>query len=111
MKTKDDGDGEGRGASRARDHLANERTYLAWLRTGANVMKLGLAIAKFVEGGNRRAIAAGIVLIVVGALGVVEGAVRYRRVNREIERGGFATGSRGREPVIAGVVLIIAVGA
>ncbi|WP_139307046.1 DUF202 domain-containing protein, partial [Modestobacter sp. DSM 44400] len=27
---------------RARDHLANERTYLAWLRTGANVMVVGL---------------------------------------------------------------------
>lgn len=33
--------------SHARDHLANERTYLAWLRTSANVMALGLAAAKF----------------------------------------------------------------
>ena len=30
-----------------RDHLANERTQLAWLRTGANVMVVGLAVARF----------------------------------------------------------------
>ena len=31
---------------RVRDHLANERTYLAWLRTGASTMGLGVVIAK-----------------------------------------------------------------
>jgi Domain of unknown function (DUF202) len=36
-------------ATLVRDHLANERTYLAWLRTTASVIVLGLAIAKFVE--------------------------------------------------------------
>ncbi|MFD8034708.1 YidH family protein [Streptomyces sp. NPDC059717] len=33
--------------SRAREHLANERTYLAWLRTGISVAALGVAVAKF----------------------------------------------------------------
>ena len=36
--------------SRTRDELANERTFLAWLRTAANVMIVGLAIAKFGTG-------------------------------------------------------------
>jgi len=31
---------------RVRDHLANERTYLAWMRTGASTMGLGVVIAK-----------------------------------------------------------------
>ena len=31
---------------RVRDHLANERTYLAWLRTGASTIGLGVVIAK-----------------------------------------------------------------
>lgn len=31
---------------RVRDHLANERTYLAWLRTGVSAMGLGVVIAK-----------------------------------------------------------------
>lgn len=112
MKEGDDSHSERQSGSQARDHMANERTYLAWLRTAANVMVLGLAIAKFAvgsEGNDITAIAAGIILVVVGALGIVEGIVRYRRVSREIEHGAFTTGSRGREPVIAGIVLILAV--
>ena len=31
----------------ARDHLANERTYLAWLRTGVTLMGVGVALVKF----------------------------------------------------------------
>jgi len=33
--------------SRARTHLANERTYLAWLRTAITLIALGLAAAQF----------------------------------------------------------------
>ncbi|MGH2639766.1 MAG: YidH family protein, partial [Rhabdochlamydiaceae bacterium] len=29
------------------DNLANERTYLAWLRTGITVIALGFVVAKF----------------------------------------------------------------
>jgi uncharacterized membrane protein YidH (DUF202 family) len=35
--------------SRARTHLANERTFLAWLRTGIALIGLGLAAAQFLE--------------------------------------------------------------
>lgn len=94
--------------SRARDHLANERTYLAWVRTGANVMILGLALAKLVGGGGF-ALAAGALLVAVGALGLGVGTMRYRRVNTEIEQGVFLTGSRGRAPTVATAVLVIAV--
>jgi putative membrane protein len=71
--------------TRTRDLLANERTFLAWLRTAATVMVLGLAIAKFGDEGDR-AIAAGAVLVFVGALGVLEGTRRQRRVASCIER-------------------------
>src|SRR5258706_12094194 len=33
--------------TRARDHLANERTFLAWLRTGVAVVVFGFAIGRF----------------------------------------------------------------
>ena len=33
----------------ARDHLANERTFLAWLRTGVTLMGVGVALVKFGE--------------------------------------------------------------
>ena len=29
------------------DHLANERTYLAWLRAGIGVMAFGFVVVKF----------------------------------------------------------------
>lgn len=33
--------------STARDHLAAERTYLAWLRTGLGFVALGIAVERF----------------------------------------------------------------
>jgi putative membrane protein len=86
--------------TRTRDLLANERTFLAWLRTAATVMVLGLAIAKLVNGPTAKDVAAGAILVCVGALGVLEGARRYRRVMGEIERG---------EPMTAGGALVAAV--
>ncbi len=94
--------------SRARDHLANERTYLAWLRTSANVMIVGLAIAKFVETGEERAVITGLILVALGAVGMAIGMVRYQRTNEEIEDGRFATGSHAGQPLWAGGVLLVA---
>ena len=34
-------------ANRARDHLANERTFLAWVRTGVAIVVFGFAIGRF----------------------------------------------------------------
>ena len=33
--------------SLARDHLANERTFLSWLRTSVTLMGVGVALVKF----------------------------------------------------------------
>jgi inner membrane protein YidH len=33
--------------NRARDHLANERTFLAWVRTGVAIVVFGFAIGRF----------------------------------------------------------------
>ncbi len=35
-----------RNPSRVRDHLANERTYLAWMRTGISLTGFGIVIAR-----------------------------------------------------------------
>ena len=114
MSDEDDGGGGSRGtssASRARDHMANERTYLAWLRTATNVMVVGLVIARFGDGGRVTVAStgAGGILIVVGAVGVGYGTLRYRHVNRELEGGHYFTGSRGRGPTVASGVLIVAI--
>jgi len=34
-------------SNRAPDHLANERTFLAWVRTGVAVVVFGFAIGRF----------------------------------------------------------------
>jgi inner membrane protein YidH len=92
--------------TRTRDLLANERTFLAWLRTAATVMVLGLAIAKFADVPGDRGLAAGTILIVTGALGVFEGARRQRNVARAIENDEpISTGGA----LIAAVVLVAAV--
>lgn len=101
----------GRSASRTRDHLANERTYLAWLRTAANVMLLGLVIAKLIGHGGTRTLAAGAILVVVGAAGLAYGAFRYQRVSVEIDQGTRVTGTGVRGPMIAAVVLVGAIAA
>ncbi len=34
-------------SNRARDHLANERTFLAWVRTSVAIVVFGFAIGRF----------------------------------------------------------------
>jgi putative membrane protein len=76
--------------SRARDHLANERTYLAWLRTGIAVAGLGVAIAKFAPHRGVHAVASGAILVFSGLLVTVYGVTRFRSVGRQLEAGVFA---------------------
>ncbi len=98
-------------SSRARDHMANERTFLAWLRTAANIMIVGLVVARFGAGGRVTAptLGAGGLLVVVGAAGVLYGGRRYRAVSRELEAGRYVTGSQATGPLRAALVLVVAV--
>lgn len=40
-------DRESRTISRTRDHMANERTFLAWIRTSIGIMAFGFVVEKF----------------------------------------------------------------
>jgi putative membrane protein len=87
--------------SRARTHLANERTFLAWLRTGLGLIVLGLAAAQFIEVDRdlvpgMRAVSdfAGI-LIIVGAAIVLIGCARYFQGRDQIEAAHFQPAGRG----------------
>ena len=94
-----------------RDHLANERTQLAWLRTSANVVVVGLAVARFADGGDMSAssLVAGLVLIITGAVGVLYGTARYRAASAAIRAGDTEGISSSNGPVIAAFVLLGAV--
>lgn len=100
--------------SRARTHLANERTFLAWLRTGLGLIVLGLAAAQFIE--LDRALVPGIrtvtdfsaILIVSGAFLVLIGTARYFRGRDQIERAHFQPAGGG---VVAATGLLLAIAA
>ena len=77
------------------DHLANERTYLAWMRTGISTMGFGVVIAKlryifppnaltppsvgFIHASN-----IGLIFTVIGLLTVALSAYRYVTIQEQI---------------------------
>ena len=86
----------------AREHLANERTFLAWVRTGAAIVVFGFAIGRFsiamrqltaLQGHPVQTAAIsvwmGAFTIVGGAALVVAGLVRYRKTKAQLESGTF----------------------
>ena len=88
--------------NRARDHLANERTFLAWVRTGAAIVVFGFAIGRFsialrqltaLQGHpvHRSGISVwmGATSIVLGVLLVVAGLFRYRQTRDRLDQGKF----------------------
>jgi putative membrane protein len=86
----------------ARDHLANERTFLAWIRTAAAIVVFGFAIGRFslamhqltaLTGHAVRtaglSVWLGAISIVAGVAMAVAGLVRYRRVRTQLDAGKF----------------------
>lgn len=72
-----------------RSHLANERTFLAWLRTGLTIAALGLATAQFVERqdtGGVPLIPLLSLLLVLSGIGIIAlGWRRYHLVRQAID--------------------------
>ena len=90
----------------ARDHLANERTFLAWLRTAVAAIGLGLAIAKFSVG--RRGLVGGLLFIAVGMILLIYSGSRYFSVERSLREGRYTINTGGIWVTI-GVAGILAV--
>jgi putative membrane protein len=87
---------------RAAEYLANERTFLAWVRTGIAVISLGFVVAKFSLWLNELAVRLnpdnhpsrtgaslpiGVTMMALGGLLAMLAARRYYVVNRGIEKG------------------------
>jgi putative membrane protein len=71
-----------------RDHLANERTLLAWQRTALAVIGIGFLVDRFALGSAAQTQAGsllGTALIVLGAGVALLGAYRFMRTEREID--------------------------
>jgi putative membrane protein len=87
--------------SRFSDHAANERTYLAWVRTGIAVMAFGFLVEKFdlfltvaardlgspASSGLNQAVGdgAGLLLLLLGGLMMVAATIRFRQIGRDID--------------------------
>ena len=86
---------------RYRDHAANERTYLAWVRTGITVMVLGFIVEKFeiflaslhaVLSETAHGVApslgtefVSVALVSLGVIVIVAGAIRFFHVRAQLE--------------------------
>jgi putative membrane protein len=102
-------------ATRAREHLANERTLLAWVRTVIALMGLGFVVARFglflrqlalekaaaPEPAHVSAVI-GAALVGASVLIAVLSTVRFFRARAQIERGSY-------EPEAFTEVLVVAV--
>jgi putative membrane protein len=83
-------------ATEVREHLANERTLLSWVRTGVGLISLGIVVERagsFVSAGtgnaDRLSGLLGMALTLLGCLALVLGTVQFLRNRRRISRGEF----------------------
>jgi putative membrane protein len=108
------------------DHAANERTFLAWVRTALAVMAFGFLVEKFdlflqvaaaslegrhvSAGGQVVGDIAGLLLILLGGIMMVVSAIRYRQVRHAIEVPEMRKGGAGRTDLLL-VGLLVLLGA
>ena len=82
------------------DHLANERTFLAWIRTSIALMGFGFVVVKFTlylkqlslvlssripVPSRGFSIVIGILLVALGAVMALLGFLRYRHIERQLQ--------------------------
>ena len=93
--------------STARDHLANERTFLAWVRTALGLVCLGVLLERLGAGSDQQiAMAAGLGFISFGGLTMIYSVSRYLWVARNLARGTFPVAIRGPIIITFGALLV-----
>lgn len=85
--------------------LANERTLLAWVRTGLTIVAGGVALTQ-ISSDSRAQTIIGLSAIILGGFMAVVGYIRFQAADKAIRRGELPT--IGHEPFIqvAGVAMI-----
>jgi putative membrane protein len=105
------------------DHMANERTFLAWIRTSIGIMGFGFVVVKFslfarevtravaeqaVSSPGGHSMIVGIILVVVGALMLFFAYVRYDQTKKQIESNTYYHSSAFNK-VITAVLLMVSI--
>jgi putative membrane protein len=77
-----------------RTYLANERTYLAWWRSGLTALAVGVGVGRLLprlgHGDEVVSAVAGIGFVLLGVFFVLYGTHRERRVREALERNDFS---------------------
>lgn len=99
--------------NRARDHLANERTYLAWMRTAVALMGFGIVIVKLrylTPPAQRHGLGweLGLVFAVAGLLMVLLATWHYFQVQNALENDAYEPEKRW---IIVCSLVVVLVGA
>jgi putative membrane protein len=99
---------ENKGHQNASDHLANERTFLAWIRTGIGIMAFGFVVVKFslfikqlsailgkeiILRQKGYSTVAGIILVVLGSLSTIFSFLRYKQTEKKLIKGDYRQSS------------------
>ena len=105
------------GTEKVTAHLANERTYLAWVRTGLVVVTLGFAVARFglalttqleVLPGIRYSSIVGIALVLLGGVIELFAFQRYRKNQNAISSDTYEPSS-SVEAILSVVIFLLAI--
>lgn len=103
------------------DYLANERTFLAWMRTSIGIMGFGFIVVKFsmfikhitliIDGqislselSNSGVI--GMLLVIVGVLTAVMALINYKRIKKQLQTGDYTSSNPLTTFLTVGMVLI-----
>lgn len=98
------------------DHFANERTFLAWVRTGIALIGFGFVIAKFaifidlIKGQKAvggPSVTYGEIMIILGGFVIAYGIYNYLRNEKDLEKGTY-TPKVVENTLFATIILIIA---
>jgi putative membrane protein len=111
---------------RSREHLANERTFLAWIRTSIALMGFGFVIVKFalflkqlslllekgVEASHGFSAMVGVVMVAVGVILAVFAFIQYKVNNKHLQNNYYAPRSVlsliiTLIMIVGGIVLIV----
>ena len=95
----------------ARFSLANERTFLAWIRTALALIVAGLAVAQFFEAGSETTrLAIALPLLLLGAIVALQSFARWEEKERAMRVGeSLPTTSLPRLLALAvGIIAILA---
>jgi len=105
------------------DHLANERTYLAWIRTSLGIMVFGFVVVKFtlfmkqiplllgkdiiIQQKGYSAFL-GIAIVVIGTITAILSYIRYKRIEKQLREGQYQQSSV-LITILTGFLLLVSV--